>query len=56
MRYALISEATNEVVNIIELEPEALWEAPQGCFIRFDENAKIGMFWNGSEIVEQIEN
>ena len=52
MKTALISEANNQVVNIIELEKDAKWEAPAGHFIRFSESAQIGWFWNGQAFVE----
>lgn len=53
MKAALISEATNQVVNIIELEKDAKWEAPAGHFIKFSEAAHIGTYWNGEAFVTQ---
>lgn len=47
MKTAIINEATNEVVNVIELERDAVWEAPFGYFVKFSETAAIGMFWDG---------
>jgi hypothetical protein len=42
MKAAIINESTNEVVNVIELEPGAIWEAPAGHRVKFSEEAKIG--------------
>jgi hypothetical protein len=35
MKAALIDESTNEVVNTIELEKNAKWEAPRGIRVVF---------------------
>lgn len=43
MRAALIDESTNEVVNVIELEVDAKWEAPIGFKIVFSEESQIGL-------------
>lgn len=53
MRAAIIEESTSRVVNVIELEPDANWEAPAGHFVRFNENASIGMLWNGTELINE---
>ena len=44
MKAAVIDEATNEVVNIIELEPDAKWEAPAGHRVKIikTETVSIG--------------
>jgi hypothetical protein len=54
-RAALIDEASNIVVNIIELEHDALWQAPYGHFIRFIETAAIGDVWDGEQLVKPSE-
>lgn len=48
---AIINETSNIVVNIIELELDALWQSPSGHFIRFDESAAIGGVWDGEKII-----
>lgn len=45
MKAALINELTNEVVNMIELEADGKWQAPQNHFIRFCDNAQIGDYF-----------
>ena len=45
MRYALINESTNEVVNVIVLEPDAIWEAPSGHCVKQSDDKQIGDIW-----------
>lgn len=52
MRAALIRESDGLVVNTIDLEQDSEWQAPEGHFIRFDDEAKMGMVWNGEALVE----
>lgn len=55
MRAALIQESNNTVVNIIELEENAKWQAPSGFFVRFTETAAIGDVWDGEKITAKAE-
>jgi len=45
MRYAVINEATNEIVNMILLDPDAIWEAPAGHCVRQTDEKQIGDIW-----------
>lgn len=51
MKYSLVNEATNQVVNIIELDESSKWEAPAGHFIKQSDTAGIGMFWDGENFI-----
>ena len=51
MRAAVIRESDSLVVNVIELEMDSNWEAPEGHFVRFADNADIGMVWDGSILI-----
>lgn len=51
MRAGVIETATSLVVNIIELEEGAIWEAPEGCFVRFGDNAAIGMYYMDNQFL-----
>ena len=51
MKAAIIQESTNTVVNVIELEANSIWPAPDGHFVRFDESAAIGMTWDGTQLI-----
>jgi len=52
MKYAIISYATSQVVNIIILEDSAIWQCPDGFYIKKTELAKIGFFYDGENFVE----
>lgn len=46
MQYALINESNNVIENMIELEPDAIWAAPQGYTVRPNTESKaIGDVW-----------
>jgi len=51
MKAALINELTNEVVNIIELEVDSNWQAPENHQIVFSELGAIGMFYVQGEFL-----
>jgi hypothetical protein len=41
MQASIIDLSTNQIVNVIELEPDAIWEAPAGHIVKYIE-AEIG--------------
>jgi hypothetical protein len=45
MKAALIDLSTNQIVNIIELEKDAIWEAPPGHIVLFVQ-ANIGALYD----------
>jgi len=51
-RYALIEQATGEVVNVILLAPGANWAPPAGHIVIPAEHVNMGQIWNGSEFTE----
>ena len=51
MKAALINELTNEVMNIIELEADSNWQAPENHQVVFNETAAIGMFYVQGEFL-----
>lgn len=53
MKATLIDLATNQVVNIIELDKNAKWEAPQNHIIVFSETASIGMYYLQGEFMTE---
>ena len=55
MKCALINLANNEVVNVIELDPQAIWEAPTNHIVVFSESATIGQLYVDGEFITQQE-
>jgi len=52
MKAAVIERATNRVVNTIEIERDAIWEAPAGHFIVFSEVATTAQAFVDQEFVD----
>lgn len=52
MKYAVINEQNNQVINVIELDSGAKWEAPAGHFIKQSDIAGIGMFYHQQEFLD----
>ena len=51
MKYALINLANNEVVNVIELEPQAIWQAPENHIVVASEVADIGWLYVDGQFI-----
>jgi len=51
MRTALIDQSNNLVVNAIELDPQAIWEAPANHIVVASEIASIGWLYVDGEFI-----
>lgn len=48
-RYAIIKDETNEVINIVDVEPEEsekILNEYTGCYMIQNDNARVGLIWN----------
>ena len=54
-RYAVINDVTRVVVNVIELEPDAVWTPPEGCSVVEGDAAENGGTFVDGEFVPPSE-
>jgi len=51
VKTAVIEIATGKVINVVELEPDADWNPPDGCEVRDGGDCGPGWTWNGTEFL-----